>query len=246
MTPILTYHSIAADVPRGFGPWVVHPQRFREQLSHLAASHRMTMTVSEMVRRRRAGQPLEHAAVLTFDDGFADFLHNALPVLRDFHMASTLYVTTGLVGGVFHGSKVLTWGELAEIRDAGVEIGAHSVSHAALDRLSAERVREEVGACKRELEDRLGVGVNSFAYPFGYYTRAVRDAVVGAGYQSACAVGYAGSGHDDDRFALRRFIVRPNSRRIDRAPTGAVFYRMRAAHWAWLRQSLRRWTSHDG
>ena len=56
MTPILTYHSIGTLVPPGFAPWVVHPERFREQLKGLARAGRVTLTVSELVRRRRSGR----------------------------------------------------------------------------------------------------------------------------------------------------------------------------------------------
>ena len=175
---------------------------------------------------------------LTFDDGFADFARCALPMLREFGMTATLYVVTGVLGGTFRGLPVLDWGALAAVREAGIEIGAHTVSHPALDRLSPDRAFAEVRDCKRLLEDRLRTAVTSFAYPFGFYTSLTRRAVIAAGYEAACAVGYAFSRDDDDPFALRRMIATERETRLDRLPLRALPWRARSCAWAWARRSL--------
>ena len=237
-TPILMYHSVGERVPPGFAPWVVHPHRFRHQMSYLAGAGYETLTVRDLVRRRRAGGSPRRAVALTFDDGFADFLHNAVPILHAFNMTATLFVTTGFLGGTFRGLPVLDWGELAAIRDGGIEIGSHTVSHTALDRLAPARVLAELQGSKLLLEDRLGVAVDSFAYPFGFQTSETRQAVIAAGYAAACAVGYAFSRHDDDPFALRRMFVSQHDTRLNRLPPRARLYRARSRGWAWMRRSL--------
>lgn len=235
------YHSIGETVPSGFRPFVVRPERFRAQLQALAGAGHELLSVSELVRRRRAGRPPKRAAILTFDDGFADFLRNALPILQVTGMTATLYVTSGLVGGHFHGLAMLTWPDLREIQQAGIEIGGHTVSHPALDQLSAAACRQEVIACKRQLEDRLGVEVRSFAYPFGFYNQQARAQVIGAGYKSACAVRYGFSPQDDDEYALRRSIVRNGDTRLDRPPVATPYYRSRSILYGWMRHTLRGW-----
>jgi peptidoglycan/xylan/chitin deacetylase (PgdA/CDA1 family) len=103
---------------------------------------------------------------------------------------------------------MLDWSQLPGLRDAGVEIGGHSVTHPHLDTLSRARAREEVGGCKRELEDALGEAVPTFAYPHGYSGPRVRRAVREAGYRGACGVKDAFSSPGDDMFSLARLMIR--------------------------------------
>jgi peptidoglycan/xylan/chitin deacetylase (PgdA/CDA1 family) len=153
--------------------------------------------------------------VLTFDDGYADFYSEALPVLRKHGFTATLYVTSAYVGATSRWlaregesqRRLVSWEQLAEICDSGIECGAHSRRHPHLDTLPLEVAREEIGRSKHELEDGLGRRVASFAYPYGHYDRRVRDLVQMAGYDSACAVTPALSVAADDVFGLARIMV---------------------------------------
>src|SRR4051794_32245259 len=139
---------------------------------------------------------LERAVVITFDDGFEDFASAALPALRERGLSATLYVTTGLLRGGPEpalddelASRMLSWDQLAALGgEGGVEIGGHSVTHPHLDTLATRRVRDEVGRCKRQLEEALGAEVPTFAYPHGYSGPRVQRAVREAGYRGACGV----------------------------------------------------------
>jgi peptidoglycan/xylan/chitin deacetylase (PgdA/CDA1 family) len=163
---------------------------------------------------RGAGQP-EHPVVLTFDDGFADFDTQALPVLRHHGFGATLFVATGFVGSTSRwlaqqgeaAREMLGWNQLAQVARAGIEIGAHTHSHPELDMLSPTQARAEIVESKRCLESHLGQTVASFAYPYGYSTAGVQSLVREAGFKSACAVGYALSSARDDVFALSRLPV---------------------------------------
>ena len=153
--------------------------------------------------------------VITVDDGFRDFATVALPALIEHGMTATLFVTTGCTGSTARfltrdgeGNRpMLGWTELAAAADAGVEIGAHTVSHPELDRIRLARLRAEVATPKLVLEQRLGVPVGSLAYPYGYYNRRVRDAARAAGYTSACTVLDLACEAGDDLFALTRLTV---------------------------------------
>ncbi|MEA2292506.1 MAG: hypothetical protein QOE86_145 [Solirubrobacteraceae bacterium] len=61
----------------------------------------------------------------------------------------------------------VTWEMAAEMRDAGMEIGGHTVSHPVLARAGEDRQREEIEGCRRRLHDQLGIPMRSFAYPVG-------------------------------------------------------------------------------
>jgi peptidoglycan/xylan/chitin deacetylase (PgdA/CDA1 family) len=206
--PILVYHGVAPAPRAAAERFTVSLDGFTRHMDALAASPRAALRISELSAPLSRGEPMSaSAAAVTFDDGTADFYGHAWPVLRERGLAVTLYVTSGLVGGRFDGRQMLTWEQLEELRDGGVEIGAHSQQHTALDVVSVDRAARHLVNSKLELEQRLGVVVNSFAYPFGYHTPALKRLVARAGYTSACAVKNALSHTRDDRFALARFML---------------------------------------
>jgi peptidoglycan/xylan/chitin deacetylase (PgdA/CDA1 family) len=250
------YHSISASELRRFRPFTVQPERFEEQARYIRDEGYSALTISELIRMRDANALPEKAVVLTFDDGFADFHETALPILVRYRLMATLYVVSGYLGRTSEwldyadakSLRLLSWPQLAEIEKNGIEIGAHTLSHPPLDTLPLGRARDEIVLSKRHLEDRLGVDIKSFAYPYGYYSKSVRDLVVSAGYTSACAVRYAISPPDDDRFALCRHIVRHDADMAyfeallagKASRVRAIYDRLRSQTWKCMRQTLYR------
>lgn len=201
--PILLYHGIGA--PHGF---TITQADFATHMDAVVASGRGALTVGRLAAPRVRDEPMPSTAVaITFDDGMRDFYDCAWPVLRERGLPATLYVTSGLVGGHHEGAPMLSWAQLEELRDAGIEIGAHGHDHVALDVVPPERAARELVNSKLVLEDRLQVEISTFAYPYGYHTAAVGQLAARAGYRSACAVKNALSHSYDDRFALARFTV---------------------------------------
>jgi peptidoglycan/xylan/chitin deacetylase (PgdA/CDA1 family) len=210
------YHSIAERGCDWIGSFAVPPGRFAAQLDQLVEAGYTGVTVSGLLDgfAGRGELPARPVAV-TFDDGFADFHSVALPLLEERGLPATLYVTTGFVegdpatrSGWAPDDRMLTWAQLAESLERGVELGGHSHSHPELDVLASAAARNEIRSCRGLLEDRLGVAVRSFAYPYGYATTRVRQAVAEGGYDSACAVRHALSSSADDRFMLSRLEMK--------------------------------------
>ncbi len=251
--PILMYHSISDRPAPGFEGLAVSPARFAEQLRFLAAEGYTPITVGRLVRSRSAGTLPDRPVVLTFDDGFADFHHTALPLLVRNEASATLYVVADLVAGTPGRASpespwrmpIVDWSQLADVAANGIEIGGHSLTHPALDMLPLDEARCEIELCKTRLQDHLGIEVSSFAYPYGFYSRQVRRLVVEAGYESACAVRYDLSSPTDDPFALCRQIVRPAT---DLAAFAAILRgeaphrfvdRVRSRGWTFVRHAIR-------
>src|SRR5262245_48176936 len=124
--PILTYHSVAASVPRRVRPYCVHPRRFEDQAQHIREAGYRTFTVGDLVRMRAAGAVPAKSVVLTFDDGFADFHETALQILMRYGLTATLYVVAGHIGSTSRWLEdeesrslpMLTWSQLREIAKA--------------------------------------------------------------------------------------------------------------------------------
>lgn len=218
--PILMYHSVSDQATRRFRQFVVPPALFAGHMYHLRKQAYTPISVTRLVSAFFAGNAVgealpERPVVITFDDGFADFFSEALPILTQYGFTATLYITTAFVNNTGRwlrhegetGRQMLTWNQLAKVSAQGIEIGAHSHRHRQLDTLPQALAREEIVRSKRLLEDHLGRAIDSFAYPFGYSSPLVRQLVRDAGFTSACAVKHALSSAASDPFALARLMV---------------------------------------
>jgi peptidoglycan/xylan/chitin deacetylase (PgdA/CDA1 family) len=133
------------------------------------------------------------------------------------------------------GMLCVGWPELAELRDAGWEIGSHTVSHAVLPVEEPAQVAWELAASAAEIHRRLGQAPLALAYPNGRFTPAVAEAAARAGYELAVTTedGACGPGADPRR--LRRMIFTDGHLR---GPLGAYSHALAAGHLAGLFQTL--------
>jgi peptidoglycan/xylan/chitin deacetylase (PgdA/CDA1 family) len=217
------YHEIA-DRTETRSRLAVRPDSFAGQLRVLHDDGFRTLTAGELAGALASGEPRvpQRAVVLTFDDGYADFYGQALPLLGEYGFSATVFVTTGWVAdaGVRPATPplgpMLTWSQIEEASGRGIEFAAHSRTHPQLDRLSEPKLRDELTSSRLELEDRLGEPVTGLAYPFGYSNSRVREVARQLGYRYGCAVRNAMVGAGSDLFALPRLTVA-------RSTTTAVF-----------------------
>ena len=210
--PILLYHSVSDDPPGWIAPYTVSPATFAAHLDMVVASGRVPLTVSQYADRRHEGTLPERPVLITVDDGFADFASNALPILAERNLPSTLYVTTGALAdrhqdSVLPAAAMLRSPDLPVLEAAGVEIGAHSHTHRQLDLLPAGAVADDLSLNRDVLADTLGHPIRSFAYPHGYWRAQVRRVVSDAGFDSACGVAEAHSSARDHPLALSRLMI---------------------------------------
>lgn len=89
----------------------------------------------------------------------------------------------------------------------GVQIGAHSVTHAVLPALAPEMQSAEIRDSKGQLEELLGRPVTGFAYPFGDYSPATAELVRQAGFEWACTTESGGVNRHTDPFRMPRMAV---------------------------------------
>ena len=215
VVPVLMYHSIDARATRKFRRFAVDPAEFAAQMDYLDDAGYRPVTAAELTDGWSGGPRPSRPVVLTFDDAYTDFYSAALPVLRAHGFRATLYVPTAYVGATtsFNVSvgeenrPVLSWPALADIAAEGIEVAAHSHTHPQLDRVPDAVVSDEVRRSRQLLQDKLGLAVDGFAYPFGFWNRAVRSAVAAAGYRYACAVDELPTAPGDDVLTLPRLTV---------------------------------------
>lgn len=99
--------------------------------------------------------------------------------------------------------------QVQALHRAGMQIGAHTVSHPILAQLDAAQARQEMADSQRYLQQLLDTPVELFAYPNGKpgvdYTSATRALVRELGFKAAVSTEWGASRHGDDLFQLRRF-----------------------------------------
>src|SRR5215470_12124678 len=136
-------------------------------------------------------------AVLTFDDGYADNLTAALPVLKKHGVPATLFIITGDMGkadvvwdeaGEKLPADLLDWDSLAELKAHGWEIGSHGHAHIHLGRYSESEQEEVVRLSIDEIEERTGERPVSFAYPYGSYDQRTKQVLKRLGVQFAVTI----------------------------------------------------------
>lgn len=196
VTPILMYHYIRELPPNtpdqlGYGLSVA-PKLFDDQLAYLARAGYQSISMDELVSHMTKGTPLPpKPVVLTFDDGYADFYSAAWPLLKKDHFSATAYIVVDFVGRPGY----MSWQQLHELRDSGVEIGAHTMDHVDLAIQAPPQAKRQIAESRQILQQRLGGPVDSFAYPSGRYTTATVKLVGATGFTSAVTTAF-GSHHN--------------------------------------------------
>lgn len=218
--PILTYHKLGPRPARvRLKGLYVGAALFRKQMAELGAAGFTTPPWGELAaaagnHRRWIG--------LTFDDGFRNVLRHGLEPLERHGFHAIQFLVSNLIG------KSNEWeqrdGEAAEMLmddaevrvwlAAGHRIGSHTRTHPRLTRLSLAQAREEITGSRKAIEDRFGVRIEHFCYPYGDWNEAVRDLVGEAGYLTACTTEPGVNGGGASPLTLKRFTARYRSRNL--------------------------------
>ena len=206
--PVLMFHDVLSP-PEVF--FDLTPEDFENQLKTILDNGLTPISPDQLVQHLRTGEPLpEKPVLLTFDDGYVGHYEHVLPLLRKYQVPATFFVFPGKIDGKVAGRSTLTWAQVKEMAaDPLVTIGSHSVTHPAdLRELSDEDLTYEVVESKRRLESELGIPMQYFSYPTGYYDERVAKAVADAGYMAAFTMRQQNeqfAGASESLLAIERF-----------------------------------------
>jgi peptidoglycan/xylan/chitin deacetylase (PgdA/CDA1 family) len=208
------YHRVATAGPAGLARFRVNPTLFDEQLSALRHYGYSTIGLTEGVellseREDPTGKPV----IITFDDGYRDFL-TALPSLQKYFFDATVFLIAGRIGGFAdwdncygEAAPLMSWPEILELAGEGTELGCHSLTHRPMTEMNYSDLLRDTCHARKILEDGLETSIVHFAYPYGAENEIVRSVIAELRFSCALSCRPALARFGDEILSLPRIEV---------------------------------------
>jgi peptidoglycan/xylan/chitin deacetylase (PgdA/CDA1 family) len=209
---VLCYHIVEAPAaPRMH----IDRETFRQHLRYLEMTGYNVIPLRhlyEFVAGKRASIP-KNAVVITIDDGWRSTYTEAFPELEKRKFPFTVFIYPNIIGQT---ANALTWKQIKEMAEAGVDIQSHSLTHPYLtrrhhrskgDKGYADWLAKELAESRRILEKETGQKVQFLAYPYGDYDDTVAEASAKAGYTAALTCDYGAVRKGSDPLKMKRFVI---------------------------------------
>jgi peptidoglycan/xylan/chitin deacetylase (PgdA/CDA1 family) len=209
---VLCYHIVEAPAaPRMH----IDRETFRQHLRYLEMTGYNVIPLRhlyEYVAGKRASIP-KNAVVITIDDGWRSTYTEAFPELQKRKFPFTVFIYPNIIGKT---SNALSWKQIKEMSDAGVDIQSHSLTHPYLtkrrhrskgDKAYSEWLVKELAESRRILEKETGRKVQFLAYPYGDYDDRVAEASAKAGYTAALTCDFGRVKKGSDPLRMKRFVI---------------------------------------
>lgn len=107
-----------------------------------------------------------------FDDGHKSVYENALPVFKKYQVLGSIFPVVGAIED--HEDWIVTWPQLLEFKEAGWEIGSHTMTHANLTTISDAQIDYELEESQRILAEH-SIIAKTLVFPYNAYNARVLD-----------------------------------------------------------------------
>ena len=202
VAPILLYHHIEGDV--SYSRYTVSVPDFQSQMQALHDWGYTAIPISLLLDALLNGAELPpKPIVITFDDGNLNIYENAFPIMQEFDFPGIFYIVGNRVNS---GTNIAQAPQLQEMVAAGWEIGSHGYTHYDLT-LDHSIARYEILQSKLDIEEALGVEVQTFAYPFGLVDPYLAQKVEDYGYRGGMGLGKSWTHTLGSRLYLSRMEI---------------------------------------
>ena len=149
----------------------------------------------------------EKPIIISFDDGNVNQYTNALPLLKKYNFKATFFIFTSPIG---RSKNYLSWEQVKELADSGLEIGSHGKYHRILTKINSQELSQEIVGSKEIIEKNLGKEINIFSFPFGAYNEKIIELIKEAGYQAVRDITNGVNHTKNDLYHLRAYFVTEN------------------------------------
>lgn len=209
---VLCYHIVEAPAdPR----MEISRETFRQHLQYLEMTGYNVIPLEhlyEYVTGKRSRIP-KNAIVITIDDGWRSTYTEAFPELQKRRFPFTVFIYPKIIGQT---ANALTWKQIREMAEAGVDVQSHTLSHGYLTRRRHRSLNEagymkwldrELTESRRILEKEVGRKVQFLAYPYGDFDETVARRAEKAGYAAGLTCEYGPVRKGTDTFRMKRVVV---------------------------------------
>ena len=168
--PVLMFHNISKI--KGEKSSVFYKD-FYNQIKHLTNLGYKCVNL-----RNLEDKEFNKKIIITFDDGYENIYKLAMPILNEFNQKATCFIVKNQIDGFnlwdsnrndYKKYKLMNLNQIQEWNEKGFEIGAHTLDHVNLTKLTTENKNKQINDPIRFFNDKLNISVKSFAYPFGSY-----------------------------------------------------------------------------
>lgn len=169
--PVLLYHDLSFEISDDY---TVTPALFAAQMEWLYANGYKAISFADLSTE----SSLEKAVIITFDDGYASFVHYAFPFLRAYGFKATINIIGEYVGSFLQdgGNRpMLSWDEYRYLTASGlVSLGCHTdrlhvFRHQGAAGVSDEILLEDLQRFQRIFRQEMGITSEIIAWPYGLY-----------------------------------------------------------------------------
>jgi peptidoglycan/xylan/chitin deacetylase (PgdA/CDA1 family) len=217
---ILCYHGVTerrTRHPNDLSGLHVRADRFEAQLNYLRR-HYQVISLAKFLDARRTNAPLPHnSVVLTFDDGYRNFLTVALTRLVEREMPVSVFLITDRIPAESQPDRkrwselddetFLSWEEVKSLSQHGVEFGSHTCSHRKLSQMPAADAEKELRISHESIGMHLSQPTMPLAFPYGAYSDEVVAMTRELPYTCALTTDAGTNGPSTDLFLLRRNLI---------------------------------------
>lgn len=208
--PILMYHYVSEPPPgasRLRRDLTVQPDVFEAHLGYLRDAGYTSISLEDLYWHLMTGRSLpDKPIVITFDDCYRDNYEIAFPLLKEYGFTATFFAITDFIDWGNEG--YVTWEQLREIQQAGMEIGAHSRDHPDLRGRNVDFLVWQILGPREAIEDHVGVRPRFYSYPSGSYDEKVITVLRSDHYWGAVTTHQGILQSSERPFELRRIRVR--------------------------------------
>ena len=215
--PVIYYHKVIKDQSdAGKNGIYVTCKQFEGHLNYLKKNNYKSVTIEQALELKYKNEWGRYA-VITFDDGYEDNYLNAFPLLKKYGFNAEIFLVAGLTNNEWDknggepDSPMLKKEQIIEMHNYGVKFGSHTLKHADLTKCDDNKKEEEIAGSKKSLEEKLGIEINSIAYPYGNYDDKVLELAIKAGYKYGLATDRAPLSLHEHLFKMRRIAIFPNT-----------------------------------
>jgi len=210
--PILMYHYVS-ELPPDADQYrvnlTVEPDDFTDQLQYLSDAGYHAITLNDLYLHLTQSYPLpDKPVILTFDDGYRDAYDVVFPLLLEFGFTGTFFILA--TPAHFESPQYLTWAQMQEMAEAGMEIQAHGRDHVDLRGQSYDYLVYQTVGVQEAIHYHTGQLPRFFCYPSGRYDGDVIAVLQSAGYWGAVTTAWGTTHSADTLFEMHRIRIPGN------------------------------------